>query len=180
MAVDFGKTLRILIDFFNLKGLDYALIGGFALNAYGRTRQTDDIDFLLRDRDAPITIAFLESLGYHTLNRSAAFSNHELPLAGFSRVDFLYVNGATAESLLREVREFPVLGNRWVRVVKPEHLIALKLFSMTSNLDREALDREDLVHLLQQKNLNREEVERSLHKYSMADLLPHLEEKNGA
>ena len=89
------------------------------------------------------------------------------------------MNGATADSLFREVREFPVLGNMPVRVVKPEHLIALKLFSMTSNPERSALDREDLVHLLRQKNLNREEVEKYLLKYSMADLLPYLEGKNG-
>ena len=92
----------------------------------------------------------------------------------------MYINGDTADTLFARVREFPVLGHYRVRVVKPEHLIALKLFSMTSNLDREALDREDLVHLLQQKNLNREEVERYLRKYSMTDFLPYLEGKNGA
>ena len=88
MISDFSKTLRLLLDFFLQQGIDYALIGGFALNAYGRTRQTDDIDFLLRDRDAGKTIAFLESLGYRTLNRSAAFSNHEHLLAGFARETF--------------------------------------------------------------------------------------------
>jgi hypothetical protein len=177
MAVDFEKTLEMLLSFFTRNGLDYALIGGFALNAYGRTRQTDDIDFLLRNRDAQKTIDFLESIGYQTLNRTEAFSNHEHPLAGFSRLDFLYVNGSTADTLFLEVREFPALTNLQVRVVKPEHLIALKLFSMTANPDRAALDREDLIHLLRQEGLDRGEIRKYFQKYATLDLLQELEGK---
>jgi hypothetical protein len=165
MPPDFAKTLKILLDFFSQNGLDYALIGGFALNAYGLSRNTDDIDFLLRRRDASPIISFLESIGYHTLNRTEAFSNHEHPLPGFSRVDFLYVDGETADTMFRETKEFPVLSNFQVRVVKPEHLIALKLFSTSSNPQRAALDRADLDHLLHLKDLNREEVAGYLKKY---------------
>ena len=179
MAADFAKTLKLLLDFFTRNGFDYALIGGFALNAYGRARQTDDIDFLLRDQDSGKTIDFLESIGYQTLNRTEAFSNHHHPLSGFSRVDFLYVNGDTADTIFREVREFPVLTDLRVRVVKPEHLIALKLFSMTANPERSALDREDLVHLLRQEGLDREEIRKYFLKYSTLDLLKELEGKSG-
>jgi hypothetical protein len=179
MAADFAKTLKLLLDFLTRNGFDYALIGGFALNAYGRARQTDDIDFLLRDRDSGKTVNFLESIGYQTLNRTEAFSNHEHPLSGFSRVDFLYVNGDTADTIFREVREFPVLTNLRVRVVKPEHLIALKLFSMTANPERSALDREDLAHLLRQEGLDREEIRKYFLKYSTLDLLKELEGKSG-
>ena len=166
MPPDFAKTLRIFLDFFSQNGLDYALIGGFALNAYGLSRNTDEIDFLLRNRDASKTIAFLESLGYQTLNRTEAFSNHEHPLSGFSRIDFLYVDGETADTMFRETRDFPVLTDFRVRVVKPEHLIALKLFSTSSNPQRAALDRADVEHLLQLEGLNRKEVAGYLKKYS--------------
>jgi hypothetical protein len=175
MAADFAKTLEMLLHFFTRNGLDYALIGGFALNAYGRARQTDDIDFLLRDRDSGKTIDFLESIGYQTLNRT----DHEHPLSGFSRVDFLYVNGDTADTVFREVREFPVLTDLRIRVVKPEHLIALKLFSMSSNPDRTALDREDLIHLLKQEGLDREEIRKYFLKYATLELLHELEGKSG-
>ena len=178
MVTDFAKTLEMLLNFFARNGLDYALIGGFALNAYGRARQTDDIDFLLRNRDSGRTIDFLESIGYHTLNRTEAFSNHEHPLFGFSRVDFLYVNGDTADTVFREAREFPVLTDLRVRVVKPEHLIALKLFSMTANPERSGLDREDLVHLLGREGLDRKEIRSYFLKYSSLDLLNELEGKS--
>jgi hypothetical protein len=175
MAADFAKTLKMLLDYYSSRGLDYALIGGFALQAYGLSRNTDDIDFVLRSRDASGTIKFLESIGYQTLNRTEAFSNHEHPLSGFSRVDFLYVNGETADALFSNVREFPVFGNSKVRVVKPEHLIALKLFSMAANPERRALDQEDLVHLLHQEGLDRDEIRRYFQKYSTLEELEALE-----
>jgi hypothetical protein len=177
MATDFAKTLGMLLKFFNQNEMDHALIGGFALNAYGLSRNTDDIDFVLRDQDANKTIRFLESLGYQTLNRSDAFSNHEHSLGGFSRIDFLYVNGYTADTLFREAREFPVLTSLKVPVVKPEHLIALKLFSMASNPERTALDREDLVHLLHREGLNREEIRKYFQQYSTLDALSELDGK---
>jgi hypothetical protein len=179
MATDFAKTLELLLNFFTRNGLDYALIGGFALNAYGLARNTNDIDFILRNRDAQRSVGFLESIGYHTLLRTDAFSNHEHPMPGFSRIDFMYVNGDTADTIFREARNFSVLTGFQVRVVKPEHLIALKLFSLASNPERTALDREDLIHLLRQEGLDREEIRKYFVKYSTLDLLKELEGNSG-
>ena len=179
MAADFAKTLELLLNFFTRNGFDYALIGGFALNAYGLARNTNDIDFILRNRDAPRMVGFLESIGYQTISRTDTFSNHEHALPGFSRIDFMYVNGDTADTIFREAREFPVLAGLQVRVVKPEHLIALKLFSMASNPDRTALDREDLIHLLKHQGLDREEIRKYFLKYSTLDFLHELEGKSG-
>ena len=175
MAMDYGKTLELVLEFFRAKGFDYALIGGFALNAYGLTRNTDDIDFLLRNQDGPETVSFLESLGYQTLSRTEAFSNHEHSLKGFARVDFLYVNGHTADTIFRETREVYLLAGRKVRIVKPEHLIALKLFSSVSNPERASLDREDIAHLLHLKDLDRNEIQNYFKKYSDLKVLRELE-----
>jgi len=121
----------------------------------------------------------LESIGYQTLLQTDAFSNHQHPMPGFSRIDFMYVNGDTANTIFHEVRNFPVLTSFQVRVVKPEHLIALKLFSIASNPERTALDREDLVHLLRQEGLDREEIRKYFLKYSTLDLLKELEGNSG-
>ncbi len=40
----FKKTFQLLIDFFERERIDYALIGAFALKAYGYTRATQDVD----------------------------------------------------------------------------------------------------------------------------------------
>ena len=45
-------------------------------------------------------------------------------------------------------------------MVKAEHLIALKLFSISSNLERYYRDTEDVRYLLSQNNLDMEEVKK--------------------
>lgn len=74
------KTIfRSLIGFFKEAGIDYALVGAFALKAYGYLRATEDVDFLVRGAYQSRIIAYLESLGYETIYRSAGYSNHVHP-----------------------------------------------------------------------------------------------------
>ncbi len=39
---------RSRVGFFERAGIDYALVGAFALKAYGYSRATEDVDFLVR------------------------------------------------------------------------------------------------------------------------------------
>ena len=66
----FKKTFQLLIDFFERERIDYALIGAFALKAYGYTRATQDVDFIARQKDQKKIIANLEFLGFETLYNS--------------------------------------------------------------------------------------------------------------
>ena len=50
-TMKFGDVFRLLIDFFEKARVDYALIGAFALKAYGYVRATQDVDFLVRYED---------------------------------------------------------------------------------------------------------------------------------
>ena len=44
----FRNVLEELIRFFNQERVEYALIGAFALKAYGIVRATQDVDFIVR------------------------------------------------------------------------------------------------------------------------------------
>jgi len=44
----FKKIFQLLINFFERERIDYALIGAFALKAYGYIRATQDVDFIVR------------------------------------------------------------------------------------------------------------------------------------
>jgi hypothetical protein len=46
--MNFKKIFQLLIDFFEQEKIDYALIGAFALKAYGYVRATQDVDFIVR------------------------------------------------------------------------------------------------------------------------------------
>lgn len=43
----FTEDMKDIINLFERYGVQYALVGGFAVNFYGYVRTTQDIDFLL-------------------------------------------------------------------------------------------------------------------------------------
>ncbi|HID31182.1 MAG TPA: hypothetical protein EYP19_14455 [Desulfobacterales bacterium] len=67
----FSEVFRLLIGFFEKERVDYALIGAFALQAYGYVRATRDVDFLIRTENKDKIVQYLESsLAYETNHRS--------------------------------------------------------------------------------------------------------------
>jgi hypothetical protein len=86
--VKFKNVLQLLANHFKQEKIDYALIGAFALKAYGYVRATQDVDFLVRNKHQDKIIAYLESLGYKTMYRSVGYSNHVHPVSKLGRIDF--------------------------------------------------------------------------------------------
>ena len=104
-------VLENLIGFFAKEEIDFALIGAFALQAYGYVRATQDIDFALRGEGQEKSVQFLESLGYETLYRSKGYSNHVHPLPELGRIDLVYVEGETAERLFCGIKPMLIFEN---------------------------------------------------------------------
>jgi len=166
----FREVFRFLIGFFEKERMDYALIGAFALHAYGYVRATQDVDFLVRAENQDRIVHYLESsLGYDTIHRSSGYSNHVHRLSGLGRIDFLYVQGATAESIFRETRRLLVLDDFRLPVVKPEHLVALKVFAIKSNPDRALREMADIKELLALPGLDHGEVRKYFEKYGQLE-----------
>ena len=69
--MNFKRIFQQIIDFFEKEQISYALIGAFALKAYGYVRATQDLDFLIKAEEQEKVIRYLESIGYETLHRSA-------------------------------------------------------------------------------------------------------------
>jgi len=170
----FRKTVQLLVSFFEKERIDYALIGAFALQAYGYVRATGDLDFIVRREDQEKVVSFLQSLGYHTLQRSAGFSNHVHPLEGLGRVDFVYGSGETADAIFSAVRRTPLLGRQELPVAKPEHLIALKVFAMKNDPSRLFREMADLEYLVRVDGVDREEVRKIFRQYGMEDRYEQL------
>lgn len=141
-------VLENLIGFLAKEKIDFALIGAFALHAYGYVRATGDIDFALRGEGQERAVRFLESLGYETLYCSKGFSNHVHPLANLGRVDFIYLEGETAERIFSGAKPLMIFEGLSVPVVRPEHLIALKIFAMKNDPERSFREMADIKQLL--------------------------------
>lgn len=165
----FKKTFQLLIDFFERERIDYALIGAFALKAYGYTRATQDVDFIARQKDRKKIIANLESLGFETLYSSTGYSNHLHPLSGLGRIDFVYVKGDTAESIFKEAVRILLFDNLTVLVVRPEHIVALKVFAMKNDPDRALREMADIKELLSLPEINLQEVQKYFKKYGQME-----------
>ena len=100
-VMNFFKVLVQLDRFFRERGMDYAVVGAFALHAFGIARATADLDLVVESSAQRPLLAFLEGLGYETLHVSPGYSNHVHPLGVLGRVDFLYLGGNTAREVFK-------------------------------------------------------------------------------
>ena len=131
--MNFTRVLQTLAAYFEAGSQPFLVVGGLALQAYGFTRATQDVDLTLALSSQDSVIRFLESLGYQTLHRSDGFSNHLHSQAEWGRVDVIYVDDATMEKLLsKPCKPWPIAGRTFL-VPRQEHLIAMKIHAMKNN-----------------------------------------------
>lgn len=156
--MDFRLVARRLTTFFEEIEQPVAIIGGFALLAYGIQRATFDLDFVTSQAARDAVIAFLEAEGYETLHRSASYSNHLHPSSDLGRIDFVYVDAETAAKLFAAARPTTLLGQIDVLTPKPEHLAAMKVRALANDPSRRLQDLRDIQQLLGLPGIDREEV----------------------
>ena len=167
--LNFKTIFKEIINFFEKASISYALIGAFALKAYGFVRATGDIDFIVTLTDQKKIIDYLESLGYETLHRSSGFSNHLHPIAGLGRIDFVYAAGQTAQKIFQDARRHEVLDGVALPVASPEHLAALKIFALKNNPDRTFQEMADLQFLIRLPGVDKETMKACFQKYDLLD-----------
>ena len=143
------EQVKLLAAFFRKENINFAVVGAFALSAYGYTRATKDIDFITGIENQEKIVKYLELLGFETLHVSDGFSNH-LRKADYARVDFVYVDKDTAAEIYGSAKRKVVLNNIELPVVSPEHLIAMKLFAVKNDpgrIHKEFADIKELINL---------------------------------
>ncbi len=153
---------------FESDGVRFALAGGVAVAAYGIQRATLDLDFVVATGDADAAVVALERSGFKTIRRSEGFSNH-LRAEGTERIDLLFVAESTASALFARATQQSVFDETSVAVVHPEHLVAMKLFALKQNPDRQAIDLEDVRALLLKGLVDSSIVSGYLVRYELED-----------
>jgi hypothetical protein len=169
MQMGLRELFRSMIDFFNRERMDFAVIGAFGLQAFGYVRATRDIDFLTRIEHQEKIVKYLSSLGFETLQRTDAFSNHLHPI-GDARVDIMYVEGATADKMLSSAKKALLFGNYEVPVVSPEHLIALKLFAAHNDPQRKYREFSDIQEILRRVMVDKKVVKEYFIRYGFEEI----------
>jgi hypothetical protein len=167
--LDFAKVMRAIAQFFGDEGLAYAIIGAFALHAYGLSRATSDLDFVTDCQAQAKLIPFLEKLGYETLHVSSGYSNHVHSDPAMGRLDFVYVSGDTSRQLLGSAKKLHVQGGISVAVPRPEHLAAMKIQAMKNDPERTYQEMADIQFLLRLPGINEEEIMSYFEKQGLLD-----------
>lgn len=136
-------------------GISFALIGGFAVNAYGFVRATHDLDVMVQDEQGDALHAVLAEMGYQTLDRRPDISSYVRPPL---RLDVLYARRPISRDLLARSTVI-THGETRVRLIPLEGLIGLKIQAFHDD-PRRIRDLDDIIQLLKinRGNLNLDEV----------------------
>ena len=145
--MDYAKAFHLVAKASKKSGVPCVLIGGFAINFYKVTRDTLDIDFLItkedfaKIKDALIIAGYAEEFATDVAVR---FSNKKETVD----IDFMIVDKATREKIIKDGKEIEVVGERLV-IPSVNHLIALKLHAIKNNQKNRILkDLPDIVNLI--------------------------------
>jgi hypothetical protein len=170
VTMEFERVLRTFTGFFDREGIRYAIVGGLAVAAWGRKRSTKDADFAVDLENQQRVISFSESLGYETLHTASSFSNHLHPDPALGRVDFMYLQGATADRVLSATTTKEVRPGETARVASPEHLAMMKALAMKNFPHRALFEGEDVRVLLDVPGVNREAVRDYFAQHGLLEL----------
>jgi hypothetical protein len=167
--LNFEKVMKEIGRFFEEEDFTFAIIGAFALHAYGLTRATSDLDFITDIRAQDKLIPFLEKLGYETLYVSSGYSNHLHTDPGMGRLDFVYVSGKTSRQLLGAAAKTFILGGITVAVPRAEHIAAMKIQAMKNDPERSLQDMADIQFLMRLPDIDKTEIREYFKKQGLLD-----------
>lgn len=134
--------------------IPFAVIGGYAVFAYGGERTTFDIDFLIDFENADKIKAIASDLNLKTV-----FESQEvIQLSGVVQVDILYAKRPAARAMLNNRQ---TSANLPFPVVRPEDLIGLKIQAFCNDRSREYVDKADILSVMKNvKDLNYDEIKK--------------------
>ena len=152
---DLKTILSIASRQLTAAGVDCLLIGGFAVNYHGYTRNTLDVDFMIIAEQLDTVRQIMTQAGLINVvieENVAFFSAPDSPL----RVDFLRVDENTMHELLARAVQARVHGCEF-KVPSVRDLIAMKIFALSRDIPRRmGKDLPDIAYLSVLHNMDLE------------------------
>ena len=148
--MDFALVFKFISETFKRENIDFALIGGLALQAAGVTRTTLDIDMLVLSTDSLKIKKIMLTHGYKLIHESEDVLNFVSKKFELGRVDFFIAHRQYALEMLRRAEEKPVFqGKVNIKVLKVEDQIGLKVQSSSNDPKRYHQDMADIRLLIE-------------------------------
>jgi len=159
LPMDLKSALRRLLEGFEARGVDAALIGGFALGALGVPRSTIDIDFLVDGAALDELDALMTGLGYRKEFSTENVSQYLTAAADGVEVDFIHAFRPVSVKMLKEALTVDIFGGGIkAKVLRPEDIIGLKVQALVNNPDRKNRDLADIEALAANGGLEWERI----------------------
>lgn len=154
------------------RDLQFLVIGGLAVNLYGYSRDTADLDMLICMPQREQWLGLYFELGYTIYRDASVFIQLSPPKQGAWPVDLMLVQEKTFATMFAASREEDLYGTR-SRIPSLEHLIALKLHALKNGrFDRylkDFLDVENLI-LVNRLDIKSENMRQLFAKYGTVEL----------
>jgi len=174
--VDFPRVLGEVARFLDAQGARWGIAGAVALQAYGLTRATTDLDFVVDQTIKAELARFLESLGYETLRITEGFSNHVHREEVWGRVDFIYLDATTSQKLFARAEKRTIFPGFDAAVPRPEHLAAMKVQAMKNDPGRLFKEMADVQLLLQLPGVDVQEISGYFEKQGLKDYFDAIQD----
>ena len=153
--MDFTSVFKFIIRAFGRERINFAIIGGFALQFAGVSRATRDIDLLILNTDSKKVKDIMFGHGYELLHESEDVLNFRSDEFKLGRVDFLLAHRKYAVAMLKRAQEKEILEGKFkVKVLRVEDQIGLKVQSGSNDPQRLSRDTADVESLIKQNYSN--------------------------
>ncbi|HEV2319949.1 MAG TPA: nucleotidyl transferase AbiEii/AbiGii toxin family protein [Verrucomicrobiae bacterium] len=156
----------------NKRNLRFLVIGGLAINFYGYSRETGDMDLLIHRDNRDQWLKLFSSLGYGVYREGQGFLQLSPPEQSAWPVDFMLVRENTFQPMYSASREVNLYGVE-TRIPSLEHLLMLKLHALkNARLNRflkDFLDVENLIRI-NKLDLKSENMKQLFAKYGTQEL----------
>jgi len=147
--VFFSDDMKDLISLFHKHDVTYALVGGFAVNYYGYTRMTQDIDFLLlpSKANAENVMNALEEFGFGNAGIQQELFEHSGTAVHLgvepNRIDLLtHLEGMNSNSVFNNVEQTAIEGITVNIICRADLILAKKASSrLRDRADAEELEK---------------------------------------
>jgi predicted nucleotidyltransferase len=152
--------------------LRYLVIGGLAINFYGYSRDTSDLDFFISQNERADWMKILAGFGYANYHDGGSFIQYNPPEKNAWPVDLMLVQEKTF-ALMLEAGVDAEIFNTKTKVPSLEHLIALKLHALKNTrmhrFLKDFLDVENLIRI-NKLDIESKTVRELFEKYGTHDL----------
>jgi hypothetical protein len=178
--MDLSKAIGLLALEFKARGINCALMGGYALGAYGVGRATLDLDLLVDAGDLPKLAEAMAALGYEKAYSSENVSQYVSRMAELGEVDFIHAFRPAAAKMLQRAVPMPGLPpGQELKVLRPEDIIGLKVQAIANNPERKHRDSADIEELLRAADVDWAAVKEYMELFNMGEYYRELKAKYG-